>query len=118
MQRRRIAALAAAPTTLLIGLAIFSTSAADASTAKAPTAVSATCNAPTSNEVLTVQEGIALVKRCSATKAASAVPGWHWMGNYGSVYDVVNVANGGGIGAGELIAQPGPTGLVPAFMYY
>ncbi|MGW6600659.1 hypothetical protein [Streptomyces sp. NPDC055036] len=118
MHRRRIAALAAAPTTLLIGLAIFSTSAADASAPKAPTAVSSTCNAPTSDKVLSVKEGIALVEQCPATKAAAAVPGWHWMGNYGSVYDVVNVANGAGVGAGELIAQPGPTGLVPAFMYY
>ncbi|MFB6393785.1 hypothetical protein [Polymorphospora lycopeni] len=117
MHRKRIATLAAAPLALLIGSAVLSASTANASHSTAPAVASSTCNAPDAEKILTVEEGIALVKKCSA-RADAAAPGWHWMGNYGSVYDVVAVANGGGIGPGELIAQPQSSGLVPSFMYY
>ncbi|KXK63869.1 hypothetical protein AWW66_01015 [Micromonospora rosaria] len=80
-------------------------------------AATSTCHAPSSEKVLTVEEGIALVKECSAAKTTAALQ-WRWMGNYGSVYDVTAVANSAGVGPGALIAIPSPSGLIPAFMYY
>ncbi|MFE0042995.1 hypothetical protein [Streptomyces albireticuli] len=114
MNRLRTHALAAAPIALLIGLAAPAAAADDpqSATPKAPRAV---CDTPATDAVLTAQEGIAL-RQCSSTKAA-APKTWHWMGNYGSVYDVANAANGGGIGAGEVITQY-LNGLYPTFMFY
>lgn len=117
MYWKRIAALAAAPLTLLSGSAVYAASNTDAPPSIAPVVVNSTCNAPAGEKVLTVEEGIAIVEKCSAPGIAAV--GWHWMGNYGSVYDVAAVANSAGVGPGELIAIPQPSGsLVPAFMYY
>jgi hypothetical protein len=80
----------------------------------APAAASSTCNIPTANQVLTALEGVQL-KQCTA--AQPLIKTWHWMGNFGSVYDVVAAANGGGIGSGELITQY-LNGLYPTFMFY
>ncbi|GHG74932.1 hypothetical protein [Streptomyces griseocarneus] len=113
MNRLRTHALAAAPIALLIGLAAPAAAAGDPQPI-APKAPRAVCDTPAANAILTVQEGIAL-RKCSDVKIA--VKTWHWMGNYGSVYDVVNAANGGGIGAGEVITQY-LNGLYPTFMFY
>jgi hypothetical protein len=68
------------------------------------------------NQILSVAEGIETVKRL---KGLSTVKQWHWMGNYGDVYGPVNVANGGGLSAGELIININfSTGLVAAWMLY
>jgi hypothetical protein len=42
------------------------------------------------------------------------------MGNYGSVYDVVSVANRLGVVPGGLITEANSSGggLIPTFMYY
>ncbi|WP_244189591.1 hypothetical protein [Streptomyces incarnatus] len=111
MNRHRALAIAAAPAALLIGLAI------PAPAAPAPTTPNAGCYMPRANQVLTAQEGIKLVNACKAQKSD---PSWHWMGNYGSVYDVVNVANSRGVGAGGLVTIPNASGggLIPTFMYY
>lgn len=66
------------------------------------------------DQVLTVEEGVAVVKRITARKGARQ---WHWMGNYGSVYDAANVANQAGCGAGE-IEFNFVGDLIPAWMYY
>ncbi|MFI1257233.1 hypothetical protein ACH4U6_26105 [Streptomyces netropsis] len=110
--RTHALALAAAPIALLIGLA---GPAAAAEDPQPNTTKAAVCDAPARDAVLTTQEGIAL-KKCSDTKAAQPKT-WHWMGNYGSVYDVANAANGGGIGAGEVITEY-LNGLYPTFMFY
>ncbi|WP_377273127.1 hypothetical protein [Peterkaempfera sp. SMS 1(5)a] len=111
MNHLRVFALAAAPTALLIGLAAPAT-AVNASGAKA------VCAAPAAHQVLTAKQGLQVVKNCAARQAQSK--SWHWMGNYGSVYDVATVANGAGVGAGELITLPNASGggLLPTFMYY
>ncbi|MFC5144981.1 hypothetical protein [Streptomyces aureoversilis] len=109
---RRTYALAAAPIALLIGLA--APAAADEPQPNTPKVPRAVCDTPAHDAVLTAQEGIAL-RKC--TDARVAVKTWHWMGNYGSVYDVANAANGGGIGAGEVITQY-LNGLYPTFMFY
>jgi hypothetical protein len=83
-------------------------------TQAAPAAASSTCNIPTANQVLTALEGVQL-KQCIA--AQPLIKSWHWMGNYGSVYDVAAAANGGGIGAGELLTQ-NINGLYATFMFY
>ncbi|UQI45207.1 hypothetical protein M1P56_13035 [Streptomyces sp. HU2014] len=113
MNRHRTLTLAAAPIALLIGLAAPAAAADDpvSSTPKTPRAV---CDKPANDAVLTAEEGIAL-RQCSRAQAAPKT--WHWMGNYGSVYDVANAANGGGIGAGEVITQY-LNGLYPTFMFY
>jgi hypothetical protein len=68
------------------------------------------------NQVLSVTEGIEIQKRI---KASSTVKQWHWMGNYGDVYGPVNVANGAGISAGEMIININfNTGLVATWMFY
>jgi hypothetical protein len=69
------------------------------------------------NQVLSVAEGIEIQKRIKA--AASAVKQWHWMGNYGDVYGPVNVANGAGVSAGEMIINYNfTTDLVSTWMFY
>ncbi|MBT2450628.1 hypothetical protein J7F03_26855 [Streptomyces sp. ISL-43] len=115
MNRHRVLAAAAAPAALLIGLAI---PASAAPAPKAPTTSNSGCYVPRSDQVLTVQEGTKLLTACKAQNRAD--PSWHWMGNYGSVYDVVSAANRAGVGAGELVAIPNASGggLIPAFMYY
>ncbi|WP_338931000.1 hypothetical protein WEB32_06560 [Streptomyces netropsis] len=115
MNRLRIHALAAAPIALLIGLAVPAAAAA-AEDPQPNTTKAAVCDAPARDAVLTAQEGIAL-KKCSDSAKAAQPKTWHWMGNYGSVYDVANAANGGGIGAGEVITQY-LNGLYPTFMFY
>ncbi|MEU1011253.1 hypothetical protein [Streptomyces sp. NPDC005890] len=115
MNRLRALAIAAAPAALLIGLAI----PAPATPApKAPTTPNAGCYLPRADQVLTAQEGIKLANACATRKKAD--PSWHWMGNYGSVYDVVSVANSRGVGAGGLVTVPNASGggLIPTFMYY
>ena len=68
------------------------------------------------NQVLSVAEGIELQKRI---KARAGVKQWHWMGNYGDVYGPVNVANGAGISAGEMIININfNNGLVATWMFY
>ncbi|MFE2102727.1 MULTISPECIES: hypothetical protein [unclassified Streptomyces] len=114
MNRLRTLAIVAAPAALVIGLAI----PAPAATApKAPTTPNASCYMPRADQVLTAQEGIKLANACKAKKSD---PSWHWMGNYGSVYDVVNVANSRGVGPGGLVTIPNASGggLIPTFMYY
>jgi len=70
--------------------------------------------APT--QVLSAAEAIEVQKRVAA---ASAGKQWHWMGNYGSVYDPVSVANGAGISAGEMILNINfNNGLIAAWMFY
>jgi|tagenome__1003787_1003787.scaffolds.fasta_scaffold20275870_2 hypothetical protein len=121
MKHLRLLAVAA-PVALLIGPAAPAPAArapAPAVHAPAPdaaTTVSATCRVPAPDEVVTAEESIRRIQQCRKMQAKS----WHWMGNYGSVNDVVNAANGGGIGAGELIteANPSGSGLLPTFMYY
>ncbi|MEW2575930.1 hypothetical protein [Streptomyces syringium] len=112
--RTHAIALAAAPIALVIGLA-GPAAAADDPAATTPTAPRAACDTPATDAVLTSEEGIAL-RKCTTSKAAQPKT-WHWMGNYGSVYDVANAANGGGIGAGEVITQY-LNGLYPTFMFY
>ncbi|MEV4872377.1 MULTISPECIES: hypothetical protein [Streptomyces] len=112
--RTHAIALAAAPIALLIGVAGTASAADDPAQTK-PTTSRAACDTPATDAVLTSQEGIAL-RNCTTSKAAQTKT-WHWMGNYGSVYDVANAANGGGIGAGEVITQY-LNGLYPTFMYY
>ncbi len=48
--------------------------------------------------------------------AKQQVKTWHWMGNYGSVYDVATAANSFGAGAGEVITQ-NMNGVWATFMY-
>ncbi|MCQ8770995.1 hypothetical protein [Streptomyces telluris] len=111
---RRTYVLAAAPIALLIGLAA-PAAAADGPQPNTPKVPRAVCDTPAKDAVLTAEEGIAL-RKC--TNANVAVKTWHWMGNYGSPYDVANAANGAGIGAGELITQEHANGLRPTFMFY
>ncbi|MGH8903611.1 MAG: hypothetical protein ACRDYA_18555 [Egibacteraceae bacterium] len=66
------------------------------------------------HQVLSAEEGAAIQRRIAERASAKQ---WHWMGNYGSVYDPVNVANGAGIAAGGLIINFSG-GLVAAWMYY
>ncbi|MCA6094107.1 hypothetical protein LE181_18305 [Streptomyces sp. SCA3-4] len=89
----RFLARAAAPTALLVGLAAAPAMASDTPAPNTPATVS---TSPVKAQVKT----------------------WHWMGNYGSVYDVANAANGFGAGAGELITQDVGNGLYATFMYY
>ncbi|MGK5731688.1 hypothetical protein [Streptomyces sp. URMC 124] len=91
MNPLRTLALAAAPTAMLIGLAAAPSMAADT---------------PTPNN------------RPATVSSSAQVKTWHWMGNYGSVYDVANAANGFGAGAGELITQDVGNGLYATFMFY
>ncbi|MFD4507800.1 hypothetical protein [Streptomyces sp. NPDC058457] len=115
MNRLRALAITAAPAALLIGLAI---PVPAAPAPKAPTTPNAGCYMPRADQVLTAQEGIKLASACKAQKSDD--PSWHWMGNYGSVYDVVNVANSRGVGTGGLVTIPNASGggLIPTFMYY
>ncbi|MBZ4322833.1 hypothetical protein [Streptomyces huiliensis] len=93
MHPLRTLALAAAPAAMLIGLA----------------APAMAADPPTPNNAATT----------STSRVAQApVKTWHWMGNYGSVYDVANAANGFGAGAGELITQDIGNGLYATFMFY
>lgn len=116
MKPFRIVALAAVPSALLIGTTASAPAAAPA--AKASVSRSADCHAPGVKEVVTAEQTIRLVKQC---RGAKADPTWHWMGNYGSVYDVVRVANNLGVPAGGLVTNnvnPTGAGLFPTFMYY
>ncbi|GHC74527.1 hypothetical protein [Streptomyces cinnamoneus] len=92
MNPLRTLALAAAPTAMLIGLSAAPAMAADD---------------PAPNPPATV----------SISPAKQQVKTWHWMGNYGSVNDVANAANGFGAGAGEFVTQ-NINGLWATFMYY
>lgn len=68
------------------------------------------------NQVLTADEGIQVQQRFAALKAAKQ---WHWMGNYGNVYDPVNVANRANIGPGGLIMNFNfSNGLIATWMFY
>ena len=70
----------------------------------------------TTDQILSVAEGIEIQKRIAER---STVKQWHWMGNYGSVYGPVDVANGAGISAGEMIININfNNGLVAAWMFY
>jgi hypothetical protein len=67
-------------------------------------------------QVLSAAEGIEIQKRFAEGAAGKQ---WHWMGNYGSVYDPVSVANGAGISGGEMILNINfNNGLIAAWMYY
>ncbi|MEV0453289.1 hypothetical protein [Streptomyces sp. NPDC050600] len=114
MNRLRTLAIVAAPAALLLGLA---SPASAAPVPQAPAMPAASCYRPGADQVLTAQQGIELVNAC---KTQRADPSWHWMGNYGSVYDVVNVANSRGVGPGGLVTIPNASGggLIPTFMYY
>ena len=68
------------------------------------------------NQILSVAEGIEIQKRIKARATAKQ---WHWMGNYGDVFGPVDVANGAGISAGEMIININfNNGLVAAWMFY
>lgn len=68
------------------------------------------------DQILSVAEGIEIQKRIADR---STVKQWHWMGNYGSVYGPVEVANGAGISPGEMIININfNNGLVAAWMFY
>lgn len=68
------------------------------------------------NQILSVAEGIEIQKRIKARATAKQ---WHCMGNYGDVFGPVNVANGAGISAGEMIININfNNGLVAAWMFY
>jgi hypothetical protein len=70
--------------------------------------------APT--QVLSAAEGLEIQKRLAEV---STVKQWHWMGNYGNVYDPASVANGAGIAAGEMILNINfNNGLIAAWMFY
>ncbi|MEU1311161.1 hypothetical protein ABZ419_20040 [Streptomyces cinnamoneus] len=88
----RTLALAAAPTAMLIGLAAAPAMAADT---------------PAPNPAATV----------SASPVKAQVKTWHWMGNYGSVYEAVNAANGFVVGAGGFVTQ-NVNGAWATFLYY
>ncbi|MEU5048281.1 hypothetical protein [Streptomyces sp. NPDC021096] len=90
MKCLRTLALAAAPTAMLIGLAAPAVAADD----PAPIAPATVSTSPAKAQVKT----------------------WHWMGNYGSVYDVTNIATSFGAGAGEVITQ-NMNGVWATFMY-
>jgi hypothetical protein len=117
MMRYRALALVAVPAALLVGSAAPTLAAEDS----APTsgATSASCSAPALDAVVTAEETVRRVEACRTTSASQA-PSWHWMGNYGSVYDVQNAANSLGVGAGGLVTQvqPSGSGLFPTFMYH
>jgi hypothetical protein len=116
MNCMRSLALAAAPTALLIGMA-----AGPAVAASSPAPKAASCKAPGPNQVLTSQQATKLFKGCVTARAkAKAIKTWHWMGNYGGVYEVAAAANNLGVGAGELITVPNASGggLLPTFMFY
>lgn len=67
-------------------------------------------------QVLTAAEGTEIQQRIAARRGLKQ---WHWMGNYGNVYDPVNVANGGGVVAGEMILNFNfNNGLIAAWMFY
>ena len=109
----RTVALATAPAALLIGLA------GQASAVSTPHTPKAACAAQTAGKVIAGKTA-PKAKQCSIAKKAPTAKSWHWMGNYGSVYDVASGANSRGVGAGELITLPNAsgTGLFPTFMYY
>jgi len=68
------------------------------------------------DQVLTVEEGVETQQRIAALRGLKQ---WRWMGNYGSVYDPVNVANQTGIVAGEMILNFNfNNGLIAAWMFY
>jgi hypothetical protein len=115
MMRYRALALVAVPAALLVGSAAPTLAAEDSAPTSGTT--SATCSAPALDAVVTAEE---TVRRVEACRTASQAPSWHWMGNYGSVYDVQNTANSLGVGAGGLVTQvePSGSGLFPTFMYY
>jgi hypothetical protein len=115
LNRLRVLALVSVSTALLIGVS--ASASADAPAPKASTSASPTCYEPARDQVLTTQQGIELFKACSAANVA-AVPGWHWMGNYGDVYSLANAANSWGAGPGELLTQIMSNGLLATFMYY
>lgn len=67
------------------------------------------------DRALSAEEGKELKKRIAESRATGQ---WHWMGNYGSPYDVVAVANSAPkCEAGELITGFHENGLIPTFMY-
>ncbi|QSY49338.1 MULTISPECIES: hypothetical protein [Streptomyces] len=92
MNRFRTLTLVAAPAAMLIGLA-------------APAVASDTPGPDTP----------ATVSSSAPVKVQAKT--WHWMGNYGSVYDAANAANGFGAGAGEFLTQ-NVNGQYATFMYY
>jgi hypothetical protein len=68
------------------------------------------------DQVLTAEEGIAVQQRIAAQRGLQQ---WHWMGNYGNVYDPINVANQAGIGAAQLIMNINfANGLIATWMFY
>ena len=68
------------------------------------------------DQVLTTEEGIEVQQRIAARRGLKQ---WHWMGNYGNVYDPVNVANRGGVASGELIMNINfANGLIATWMFY
>lgn len=113
MMRSRALALVAVPAVLLVGSAAPTLAAED--TAATSGTTSAGCRTPGLDEVVTAETSLQLASAC---RTASQAPSWHWMGNYGSVYDVQNAANGLGVGPGGLITQGDANGLFPTFMYY
>jgi hypothetical protein len=121
MKHLRILALAAAPTALLISSAA-PAPAANVPASKAPAAASSTCRVAAADEVLTAKESVRLIEQCHA--GAAAVKTWHWMGNFASVHDVVDVANQLKVGPGGLVTQGNPwvakqkKFLIPTYMFY
>jgi hypothetical protein len=116
MTHLRTFALIPLSAALLVGSAV-PTLAAPAPKA-ATTATSAGCRVPAADEVLTAQDSLRLVAQCRTV--SPHVKTWHWMGNYGSVYTVVSVANQLKIVPGGLITEANSSGggLIPTFMYY
>src|SRR4051812_38370025 len=118
MTHLRTFALIPLTTALLVGSAA-PTLAANAPTPKAATTTtSSACRVPAADEVLTAQDSLRLVAQCRTV--SPHVKTWHWMGNYGSVYDVVSVANRLRIAPGGLVTEANSSGggLIPTFMYY
>lgn len=103
---------------LLVGSAAPTLAANAPAPRAATTTTSSACRVPAADEVLTAQDSLRLVAQCRTV--SPHVKTWHWMGNYGSVYDVVSVANRLRIVPGGLITEANSSGggLIPTFMYY
>jgi hypothetical protein len=68
------------------------------------------------DQVLTAAEGVEIRQRIAARMGPQQ---WHWMGNYGNVYDPVTVARSYGAAAGEMILNFNfNNGLIATWMFF